>query len=85
MNGRTGQLVNLSVAGCGIRTSTALEVGVAVIVQLPGEAGAPCEGVVVWSRREGSRHTKLAHRSGVQFTKVDVMAIEAFMILEAEV
>ena len=85
VNGRTGQLVNLSVAGCGVRTSTALEVGAAIIVQLPGESGAPCEGVVVWSRREGSRHTKLAHRSGVQFTKVDVMAIEAFMILEAEV
>ena len=85
VNGRTGQLVNLSVAGCGVRTSTPLEVGVSVIVQLPGESGAPCEGVVVWSRREGSRHTKLAHRSGVHFTKADVMAIEAFMILEAEV
>ena len=77
--------MNLSVAGCGIRTSSALDVGAAVIVQLPGEAGAPCEGIVVWSRRDGSKHTKAAYRSGVRFTKADVMAIEAFMILEADV
>ena len=85
VNGKAAQLVNLSVAGCGIRTSSALDVGAAVIVQLPGEAGAPCEGIVVWSRRDGSKHTKAAYRSGVRFTKADVMAIEAFMILEADV
>ena len=72
-------------AGCGIRTSTLLEVGAPVIVQLPGEVGAPCEGVVIWSRRDGSKFTKAGFRSGVKFTKADVMAIEAFMILEADV
>jgi len=85
VNGQSGQLVNLSVAGCGIRTPALLEVGAPVIVQLPGEVGAPCEGVVVWSRRDGSKFTKAGFRSGVKFTKADVMAIEAFMILEADV
>lgn len=85
VDGRSGQLINLSTAGCGIRTAVALEAGASVSVELPGEAPVLCEGTVVWARRDGSKRTKAAFRSGIRFTKADATAIEAFIILEADV
>lgn len=85
INGRPGQLINLSTAGCGVRTAVAIEIGATVSIELPGEAPVLCEGTVVWARRDGSKRTKAAYRSGVCFTKADATAIEAFIILEADV
>jgi chromosome segregation ATPase len=85
VNGKPAQLLNLSTAGCGIRTAAAVEPGTKVIVQLPGKGGQICEGQVIWSRLDSFARAKTGHRSGVKFTNADPAAIEAFIILEADV
>ena len=84
VNGRSAQLLDLSVAGCGVRTTTSLPAGKPVRIHLPGDhAPLLCVGEVVWAREEGS--APRTWRGGVQFTEADESAIEAFIIMRAQV
>ena len=79
-------LSDLSVGGCGVKTTLPLETGQSIRIHLPGDpAPLLCVGQVVWVRREpASGKTPAGIRAGVQFTQVDESAIEAFIIMRAD-
>ena len=81
VNGSPALLMDLSVSGCGLRTSAALKTGAVVRLQLPDEpAPLPCQGQVAWVREEAA-----GRRVGVQFTQADEAALEVFIIMHAAV
>src|SRR3954469_18071535 len=72
-------LVDLSVNGAQILSSTALKPNRAVALLLPvGGRSVLCKGKVVWARLEASSET-LRYRGGIFFTHVDQRAIEMFL------
>jgi Tfp pilus assembly protein PilZ len=83
-NGKPAHLLDLSVAGCGLRTTTMLGIGKSIRIHLPGDqTPLLCVGQVVWTRDEGG--SPRTWRAGVQFTQVDEGALEAFIIMHAKV
>ena len=87
VNGVTGVLCDLSVGGCGVRTTATLETGDTVRVQLPQDPHALlCHGQVIWMRKEpASGRTQAGTRAGIRFTQADEGALEAFIIMRADV
>jgi hypothetical protein len=80
-NGDLGVLVDLSTAGCQLVSSSAVRPNQVVKVILPSaEAPIVCTGKVMWARFEPrAAGRSLGYRAGVQFTKPDQPALEAFM------
>ncbi len=87
VNGVAGVLCDLSVGGCGVRTGATLETGDTVRVQLPQDPNALlCLGQVIWMHKvPASGGTPAATRAGIQFTQADEGALEAFIIMRADV
>ena len=87
VNNQLAALADLSVGGCGVVSRKALETSERVRVQLPGDPmPLICVGTVVWVRKEhGTQGSALQYRAGVQFTQADQAAIEAFIIMRADV
>ena len=80
IDGGPGHLIDLSLTGCQLRSPAALKPNRIVRLLLPFE-GKPiaCTGKVVWARLEPpSKGRPLGYRAGVQFTKADEPALEAF-------
>ena len=79
-NGESALLVDLSGTGCQLLSRGPLKPNQTIKVLLPSEATpVACAGTVVWAHLEepmGGRH--LTYRAGVQFTRPDDEAIEAF-------
>ncbi|MGC4082478.1 MAG: PilZ domain-containing protein [Vicinamibacterales bacterium] len=86
VNSAAAVLIDLSVGGCGVRTSLSLKVGEKVRVGLPGDlTPLLCLGTVVWIRQEPGEGKKGATtRVGIQFTQADDAALEAFIIMRAD-
>jgi len=86
VNGAPALLRDLSVAGCGLRTSASLEADQSVRIHLPNDPAALlCVGQVVWVDSEpAAGTTPAACRAGIQFTQVDEAAVEAFIIMRAD-
>lgn len=87
VNGVAGVLCDLSVGGCGVRTTATLEAGDAVRVQLPQDPHTLlCLGEVIWARKEpASGRVPAGIRAGIRFTQADEGALEAFIIMRADV
>jgi len=87
VNNQPATLADLSVGGCGVISRKALETSARVRVQLPDDPQPLiCMGTVVWVRKEQPAYTStLLYRAGVQFTQADQAAIEAFIIMRADV
>ncbi len=85
INGDVGTLVDLSACGCQLVSSSAVKPNQVVKVLLPGaEAPIACTGKVMWARFEPrAAGRSLGYRAGVQFTKPDQAAIEAFVAARA--
>ncbi len=81
VNGDTGLLVDISVAGCQLVSSSAVRPNQAVKVLLPsGDTSIACTGKVMWARFEPrASGGAFGYRAGVQFTKPDQAALEAFI------
>jgi PilZ domain len=81
VNGDTGLLVDISVAGCQLVSSSAVRPNQAVKVLLPsGDTSLACTGKVMWARFEPRvSGGAFGYRAGVQFTKPDQPALEAFI------
>jgi PilZ domain len=81
INGDAALLFDLSVTGCQFVTPVAVRPNQVVKVVLPTEnAAIPCTGKVMWARFEACGAGRpLGYRAGVQFTKPDHSAIEAFL------
>ncbi len=82
VNGDTGLLVDISVAGCQLVSSSAVRPNQAVKVLLPsGDTSIACTGKVMWARFEPrASGGAFGYRAGVQFTKPDQPALEAFIV-----
>jgi hypothetical protein len=76
-----GLLVDLSVAGCQVVSTSSVRPNQVVKVSLPtGDTSLVCTGKVMWARFEPrAAGGSLGYRAGVQFTKPDQPAIEAFI------
>ena len=87
VNNQPATLFDLSVGGCGVISRKALETSERVRVELPGDPlPLICVGTVVWVRKESIEgKSALQYRAGVQFTQADQAAIEAFIIMRADV
>lgn len=86
VNGVAGVLCDLSVGGCGVRTTAPLETGDTARVQLPQDpTPLLCVGQVVWVRKDAAGKAPAHLRAGIQFTKVDEGALETFIIMHADV
>jgi len=87
VNGTAAVLTDLSVTGCGVHTSLPLQTGQSVRVQLPGDPHPLlCPGEVVWVRKDSPAGKGSGGiRAGIQFTQSDEAAIEAFIIMRADV
>ena len=81
IDGSEGVLVDLSVTGAQLLSTTALKPNRVVKLLLPLEqGGVPCKGKIVWARLEPpSRGAAFKYRAGVFFTAVDERAVEAFI------
>jgi hypothetical protein len=81
INGEPGLLFDLSIAGCQVQSTSRLKPNHGIRVILPRDAKAfTCHGKVVWARLElPAAGRPLGYRAGVQFTKPDEAAIEAFL------
>ena len=86
VNSAKATLIDLSVGGCGIRTTTVLKKGDDVRVSLPGEhTPLLCLGKVIWLRDEpAAGKLPAGYRVGIQFTQSDESALEAFIIMRAD-
>lgn len=86
VNGKPAVLTDLSLGGCGIRSTLTLEDGQQVRLHLPGDpAPLVCIGTVAWVRLDaGATKTPGATLVGIQFTQVDEAALEAFIIMHAD-
>lgn len=81
INGGASTLVNLSVGGCQVISTASLKPNQAVKVALPHEPKAlTCTGKVVWAKLEpASKGKSGGYRAGIEFSKADESAIEAFV------
>jgi hypothetical protein len=81
INGDVGLLVDLSVAGCQLVSTSSVRPNQVVKVLLPtGETSLVCTGKVMWARFEPRAASgSLGYRAGIQFTKPDQAALEAFI------
>jgi hypothetical protein len=81
INGDTGLLVDLSVAGCQLVSSSAVRPNQVVKVLLPlDDTSIACTGKVMWARFEPrASGGAFGYRAGVQFAKPDQPALEAFI------
>jgi chromosome segregation ATPase len=81
VNGESGTLCDLSTTGCQLLSPGALKPNQVLKVVLSGEqTSIACSGKVVWARIEPPTAGRpLFYRAGVQFTKVDQAAIDAFV------
>ena len=81
INGDVGLLVDLSVAGCQLVSTSSVRPNQVVKVTLPtGDSALVCTGKVMWARFEPrAAGGSLGYRAGVQFTKPDQSAIDAFI------
>ena len=87
VNDKPGVLADLSVGGCGLSTNAPIEVGERVRVELPGDpTPLVCTGTVAWLRKEPAEgKTPARRRAGIQFVLASAPAIEAFIIIRADV
>lgn len=87
VNGKPGVLADLSVGGCRISTSAPIEVGERVRVELPGDpTPLVCSGTVAWVSKEPAEgKTPARRRAGIEFVQASAPAIEAFIIIRADV
>ena len=81
INGDSGLLVDLSVAGCQLVSSSSVRPNQVVKVLLPTEETTiACTGKVMWARFEPrAAGGSIGYRAGVLFTKPDQSALEAFL------
>jgi hypothetical protein len=81
VNGNPSQLCDLSVGGCQVLSLTPLKPNQAIKVLLPAEPKPTmCTGKIVWAKLEAPALGRPAgYRAGVQFTRPDEAAIEAFI------
>jgi hypothetical protein len=81
INGESGLLYDLSVAGCQFVSPAAVKPNQVVKLLLPFEPKPiPCSGKIMWARLEPPSTGRLfGYRAGVGFTKPDQSAIEAFL------
>ena len=80
INGDAGLLVDLSVAGCQLVSSSSVKPNQIVKVLLASEETTiPCTGKVMWARFEPRSAGAIGYRAGVHFTKPDQAALEAFI------
>lgn len=86
LNNASAMLADLSVGGCGVRTTQSLATGDMVRVGLPGDlTPLLCLGKVIWTRPEPAADKLPAgHRVGIKFTQADEAALEAFIIMRAD-
>jgi len=82
INGTPGQLCDLSAGGCQVLSPNALKPNQVVKVTLPsGPKPLSCSGKIIWAKLEAPALGRPAgYRAGVQFTKPDQAAIDAFII-----
>jgi len=82
INGTPSQLSDLSVGGCQVLSQNALKPNQTVKVVLPtSPKPLNCSGKIVWAKLEAPALGRPAgYRAGVQFTKPDQAAIDAFII-----
>ena len=87
VNDKPGVLADLSVGGCGLSTSAPIEIGDRVRVELPGDpTPLVCSGTVAWLRKEpADGKTPARRRAGIEFLQASAPAIEAFIIIRADV
>ena len=79
IDGSTGKLVDLSLTGAQILTSSAINPNRLITVTLAaGENAVVCKAKVMWSRLE-PRAGQLWYRAGVCFSSGDQLALEALM------
>jgi hypothetical protein len=81
VDGESGEMFDISVAGCQLMSPRPLVPGQEVHIVLPSEqTPVACTGQIVWVRLEPpkkrSQHPR--YRAGMSFTKVDKLAVEAF-------
>jgi chromosome segregation ATPase len=81
INGESGLLYDLSVAGCQFVSPAAVKPNQMVKLLLPfGPKPIACSGKIMWARLEPPAAGRLfGYRAGVRFTKPDESAIEAFL------
>ena len=81
INGESGVLYDLSVAGCQFVSPAAVKPNQVVKLLLPSEPKPiACSGKIMWARLEPPTTGRLfGYRAGVRFTKPDESAIEAFL------
>jgi hypothetical protein len=82
VNGTASQLCDLSVGGCQVLSQAALKPNQTVKVTLPTvPKPISCSGKIVWAKLEAPALGRPAgYRAGVQFSKPDQSAIDAFII-----
>jgi hypothetical protein len=79
IDGSTGKLVDLSLTGAQILTSSAVNPNRLISVTITaGENAVVCKAKVMWSRLE-PRGGQLWYRAGVCFTSGDQLALDALM------
>jgi hypothetical protein len=82
VNGTASQLCDLSVGGCQVLSQAALKPNQTVKVTLPTLPNPiSCSGKIVWAKLEAPALGRPAgYRAGVQFSKPDQSAIDAFIV-----
>jgi hypothetical protein len=82
VNGNGGWLCDLSTTGCQVLTPGMMKPGQAIRIALPGKPKpTQCVGKVIWAQLEPpSSGRPICYRAGVNFTKVDAAAAEAFAV-----
>ena len=82
IDGDVGLLVDLSTSGAQMLSPVPIEEGKDVQLRLlSDEMPATCRGRIVWTRLEPKSSTQpFRYRAGVLFTRVDLSAVEAFII-----
>ena len=81
VNAAASQLCDLSVGGCQLLSATPLKPNQTVKVLLPFQPKPiVCAGKIVWAKLEAPALGRSAgYRAGVQFSRVDESAVEAFI------
>jgi chromosome segregation ATPase len=82
INGGPGVLVNLSVGGCQVLSASPLKPNQSLKVVMPSEPKPlSCSGKVAWAKLEAPANGRPGgYRAGIQFTRADEPAIEAFIL-----
>jgi hypothetical protein len=80
VNGEGATLFDISISGCQFVCPSAVKPNQSVKVIVPAKAPISCTGKIMWSKLEPPATGRLfGYRAGVQFTKPDQAAIEAFI------